>query len=400
MADLEISDAEKRDILDTLRLGWAMSELHGRYWQQAFVPGSARRSTEKLPPGFGLKLAEERPETEKAIRVQKVVQHLAGPLQPGLPGSSGSATAGDDAGISPGDLHTLWTECRAILESPTEGDKRDAWNRAEPLLRAWDCWIQDKLDREAPNRLAAYQLGRGLGDVWWGRVPEGEGLEQDDQAARRFNWRLLEKKRRDPLCHRLSRLQAYFGLSVARAMQVSIDRWGAWADDPDWRKSDASQELWEQVQLWRDFLLGDNTAESLLSRQTVVQKARKVRYFFRVFAIELITYLVSLVLVGVALFLLSLTSSGPWADMFSGVVAAFGLFGITVAGLSAKAKNTANNLVDRLRLTVTQELLAEQMTVEPPPRSPAPIAGRPRLRARPVLRFRRSQQTTSQGHRA
>ena len=65
--------------------------------------------------------------------------------------------------------------------------------------------------------------------------------------------------------------------------------------------------------------------------------------------------------------LVLLIAYAPNQPVLKTVVAALGFLGVTSAGLQARLKTTTQSMIARLSVDLSTELVAEQITVTPPP---------------------------------
>ena len=156
MPDL-VADVEQ--VRTAFRLGWAVSELRGRYRPERFIepvpfpPGHQRftRPVHELP------LSIERSPDEKRIEILKVLQGLAASLE--LSEYDGVARA-------------LGEVTESAPELGKEGaDVAAGWPDFANDLYSLDAQLQDALAVRG-SQAAAYQLGRGLADTYWALHPD------------------------------------------------------------------------------------------------------------------------------------------------------------------------------------------------------------------------------------
>jgi hypothetical protein len=372
MAVNPISDTSA--VLDAIRLGWSMAEVRARYWiaiGDPFTPppSAAPTAANFLPLGRG-----ERTGHELAIQAQAVVCGLAAELDLDLDGSELSWQA-DATGKASDQL------ARLVREVQTNRDA--AWPRFSEFLYAWDARIQDRLAAGSFTESAGYLLGRGLGEICWGPTmvnPIGKQMVAT-------NWsRFIGEPRRGNILSYLDRLTGYFHPLTVPAIRCSLQAWAEVDDDADWRAQPrVADQLNVQAVLWRDLLLGQRDPESLLTTTWNLGKARSGWRVFRVFWPQVLTAAIGIVLLSGAAWILAdpktATSHGLGA-----VLAVLGFSGITGASLHARAKNTAQQLLAKVRLTYEVDLIAEAATLRP-----AKVVARRHgihRRAPPVLRRR------------
>lgn len=343
------------DVLDAVQLGWSMAELRARYWM---AHGSKPRSTpgtqsdDGSPENF-LPLGSERSPAELAIQTQAVVSGLAAALQLDLDLVRFSYQA--DA------MGTASQQLGRLTRQLDLGDP-DAWSHFSEFLYAWDARIQDTLAAGSFSESAAYLLGRGLGEICWGPAlasPAGDTERSTDWDA------FLGAERRGDLLRYLDRLSSYVHPLTVPAIRYSLMAWGEVADDADWRsQSEMVAQLNVQASLWRDILLGQRDPESLIANTWNLSKARSGWRVLRVFWPQVIVASVGIVMLSGAAWILA-DPKGAVSHGLGAGLAVLGFFGITGASLHARAKNTAQQLLTKVRLTYEIDLVAEATTLRP-----------------------------------
>ena len=340
---------DARDVQATLRLGWAIAELRGRY--QPLIGGTPRvPAIAIVRPDHALPLSEERSPLEQAIQVESVVRALTTQLNLDFPCRDLSYDFDCTTEKTSEELTAL---CKGF------GTDLQGWEKLSALLWAWDAKIQDTLAQGSLSQASAYQLGRGLAEAFWALDPSVTG--EDDARS----WTvLLGLSRRTALGHRLDRLSRYFDPRVAPAIRASVDAWGDVASDQAWRQqSNSVPSLFEQIRVWRDLMLGETNPDSLQSTATILARTRSIGPILKAFVVELSILALGFAVAGVAVALLSSTSNNN--HVWGSLLAVLGLFGITTAGLIARAKAMAQDLLTKLQATLSAELLALQITVCP-----------------------------------
>lgn len=371
MAINPISDSSA--VLDAIRLGWAMAEVRARYWIALGVPFTRSDPPSDATSANFLPLGRERTGHELAIQTQSVVCGLAGELGLDLDSSELSWQA-DAQGKASDQLSRLIRE--------VETSSRAAWPQFSEFLYAWDARIQDRLAAGSFVESAGYLLGRGLGEICWGPTMANPVGAQGSQTWSIF----LGEDRRANVLRYLDRLSSYFHPLTVPAIRCSLTAWAEVADDAEWRtQSRVADQLNVQALLWRDLLLGQRDPESLLTSTWNLGKARSGWRVFRVFWPQVLTAAIGIVLLSGAAWILADPKSAARHGL-GAVLAVLGFFGITGAGLHARAKNTAQQLLAKVRLTYELDLIADAATLRP-----AKVVARRHgihRRAPPVLRRR------------
>jgi hypothetical protein len=350
MAINPISDTSA--VLDAIRLGWAMAEVRARYW---IALGAPFTSAPSLPPTAAnfLPLGRERTGHELAIQAQSVVIGLADELQLDLDCAELS-WQGDAAGKASDQL------ARLIREVETTRDA--AWPRFSEFLYAWDARIQDRLAAGSFTESSGYLLGRGLGEICWGPIMVNPIGEQEAVTS----WStFIGEPRRGNILSYLDRLTGYFHPLTVPAIRCSLEAWAVVDADADWRAQPrVADQLNVQALLWRDLLLGQRDPESLLTTTWNLGKARSGWRVFRVFWPQVLTAAIGIVLLSGAAWILADPKSATRHGL-GAVLAVLGFFGITGASLHARAKNTAQQLLAKVRLTYELDLIADAATLRP-----------------------------------
>ena len=145
------------EVTNALRFGWYVAEVRGRNRPQGPQPAGdllPERGVHDLP------LRVERSAAELRIEAQAVLGQLAGAL-------------GVDAGK---DQHSLTgvidqqghARARAL---PEDSAASAAWKAFADSLFKLAAHAQDTLTARSESQAAAYQLGRGLAEVYWALAP-------------------------------------------------------------------------------------------------------------------------------------------------------------------------------------------------------------------------------------
>jgi hypothetical protein len=342
-------------VLDAIQLGWSMAELRARYWMahRGMSPAASGAAPADSSPENFLPLGRERSPAELAIQTQSVVCGLAAALQLDLDLVRLSYQA-DASGTASQQLARLTREL--------DRDEADAWPRFSEFLYAWDARIQDTLAAGSFTESAGYLLGRGLGEICWGPAlaspPGGTDLAADWKA-------FLGSERREDLLRYLDRLSTYFHPLTVPAIRCSLTAWGEVADDADWRSQrDIVAQLNSQASLWRDFILGQRDPESVIANTWNLGKARGGWRVLRVFWPQVVAASIGILMLSGAAWILA-DPKGAVSHGLGAGLAVLGFFGITGASLHARARNTAQQLLTKVRLTYEIDLVAEATTLRP-----------------------------------
>lgn len=323
-------------VISAFRLGWALTELRGRYDPDFDHVADPLR---QLParPQHALPLGNEREAGELKVELDRVLVGIAEQL--------GVARFGRRESM-PGRLREYEEH---LDRDPTD---RAAWTALAGVFYSWDAKIQDALSLR-PSEAAAYQLGRGLADVYWDLDPSAADGE----------WRswefLLGDARRTTIKRLLARLSPYMESLTDAAVRLSLDAWGEVAADEKWRSvPDCRSDLYDQARLWRELIRGERDPESLIApNESRWQLGRTLRAFVAFWPQLLFGVLGIAVLLAGALVISNKTL---------GVVAtAAGGLGVTSATLYARAKSSAQRLFSRARAGVYEDLIGDAATRRP-----------------------------------
>lgn len=386
---------ETTQIATALRLGWYFTELRGRHDEAVF--------RQPRPPVVeaedSLCLGDERSREEQAAEVAAVVGAAAGALgaDPDL------ATFGPVDGPPSGTTasKSLAEISERLRKSADEPSREKAWHDLEELLVLWDEAIQRSLAVASPRVSAAYRLGRALSDVRWSLHP-GE-LDADPHG-----WRFLIGPWRSAMLARLiDRLSPYFNDRLTpMALKRSVAGWAAvvLADDLV-SAHDAPRRLAHQSEIWHDLLLSERSGSDLIDHnvESLVRKPSVLLLAIRPFRLEIALLALSFLgFIAASWLVFTNTPAAPGGTTMgsapaaqsvvqiaqnvggrgavSAVIAIMSLFGITLAGLSARAKARLQDLVQGIREGIDTVLVADAATLLPATSWPLPREGNLYLR--------------------
>lgn len=337
-------------IADALRLGWHLAELRGR-WRIARAP---------MPTPFvdlAPHVAGERTGPEIAIQVEAVARQAAKDLgvdpfrrrlsyQPAL--SRGTATA------------RLEFLCRRIALATSDEARQGAWQRLTEFMWVWDLRIVDTLTANSVAEASAYQLARSFSEILWSN-------STDYNAPNDIVTRLptLTDDRKTYLIRYLERLGQQLDPLTTEALKSSLTAWMAVATD-DLAVNDPETMKWlrQQGDIWHDLVLQERTGGQLL--QNSPKDVKRYRYsvlpVLRQFWPQVAMLGSGFLVVTAAAYVSTLTSSWRFVSIPLG---ALGIAGFTSAGVTARLKNAANDLLNNLRLALSAELIAEVATKRP-----------------------------------
>ena len=385
---------ETTQIATALRLGWYFTELRGRHDEAVFrTPRPPVVEAEDA-----LCLGDERSREEQAAEVAAVVSAAAGTL----------GADPDIATFGPVDSPPSGTTAsKALIEiserlrkSPDDGERDKAWHDLEDLLVEWDQTIQRSLAVASPRVAAAYRLGRALSDVRWSLHPAKVDADPN-------GWRFLIGPWRSAMLARLiDRLTPYFNDRLTPvALKRSVAGWAAVVFADDLVGAPAARRLVQQSQIWHDLLLNERSGSDLIDHnvESLVRKPNVLLLAMKPFRLEIAVLALSFLgLIGASWLLFTNTPAAPSGmpmgsapaaqsivqfaqnvggrSALSAVVAIMSLFGITLAGISARAKARLQDLVQGIRDSIDTVLVAEAAALLPATSWPLPPNGNLYLR--------------------
>jgi hypothetical protein len=361
-----------------LNLGWSMAELRGRLrYGHVEPPGTVdyqfpREKFHALPIGGEHSLIEQQISTRVAV----------GQLAQGF-GLDGAVPSRKESTASQA-MKALAIELEDALAAaekrgqhiarpdthPAGSEVAKAWEAAAEAIYYWDAQIQDGLSVSA-ELLAAYQLGRGLSDSFWALNPEAPAplakptLASTESPPDPASWEfLLGPRRQLMLGAYLTLLEGAFAPLSGPAVQGPLTRWCALvaADQVRRRSEDAQVALRGQLQNWRDVLLGSRDPTSFASGFGIRLALRQALRVVQTLPLETILGVVGIALLAVAGYFLGSGTSKTGTAIVASVV---GFFGVTGAGLLARAKAQAAVLGMHLREAFYRDIVEAQAAVLP-----------------------------------
>lgn len=168
-----------------------------------------------------------------------------------------------------GSYHPRWA-----LVDPDDEAKRavsTGWESLANLLWKFDAHIQDELTAQSVTEAGAYQLGRGLAEVYWALDPR----KVDGSTG----WEcLLGNDRCNELSRLVGRLETYLPEYTASAVAGSIEVWRKVAPNPAWRGTigQASKELYLQIRRWYELVIVGQDPTTLVKPGQVMRNFRTI----------------------------------------------------------------------------------------------------------------------------
>lgn len=333
------------DVLSALRLGWYVAEVRGRN-----RPGGPVPPAESLPnrAGHVLPLRIERTPEELRIEAQAVVRKLAADLEIGTVTVSGQKRNLADS---------IDQQAMALAGAKPQAAP-DAWRALALSIYQFDAHTQDVLAAKSGTQSAAYQLGRGLAEVYWALDPSA-GCEPPAPDCWAF---LLGSQRCGELTRLAGRLSGYFNPYCCPALAGTLRLWLSVAGDPQWRDG-AQDHLYRQTRRWYELLILGQDPSTLIKPYTVFRDWQTSLRTVQALWVQFVIAAVSLVLVIALITLIINGSSNAFLKALFGVL---GVVGLSAATVQAGLKNAAQSLITRLRQDAYTDLVAAAIAVAPP----------------------------------
>ena len=288
-----------------------------------------------MPP-----LGEERSSTELRIQVINTIQQLAADVSLECKGALTAKEALQPPSPLPTAVDQVIRLANAVPDDPTSPEWRQPWNAFAESFYRWDAQIQDLLASAPFGESSAYQLGRDLGETSWSLDPSAE-------QGSSMSWgSLLEPKRCIALTSLVVRLTPVAATAnVSQCIKGALARWSERATSDGFVGDVQSTiALRRQVALWRDLLLSGAEPQPLVP---TIPALRRISVFFpaiRSMWLQALVGLLSSALLGYAAYLM--TTAHP-SGVFTTIITALGIFGLTGATVSSKASTAANNQIGR-----------------------------------------------------
>jgi hypothetical protein len=356
-----MSNGNAELVRSAFRLGWGVSELRGRCRPELFneptpkpvrTDGWRREEYRQIPLGAERSPDEVRIETIRAVR-----------------GLAGAVGVKSDSGVA----HSLTRVTGFVYElthkQPGESDaQRDArvrtsWDDDDGIqieLYKLDAQIQDALAVQG-SQAAAYQLGRGLADTYW-------GLDRTAPEEQMGSWNnVLGVQRRKTLERQAARLSPEIGPLVLAAVGGPLEQWCELAAAPARRQPPADAErtaeqaadevladLYLQGLMWRDLIRGERQPGDL-DQPDARDVWRDLSLYSTVFKTLRLPIILGLLAAGLLITGAALLAGNGASKSLSTVLSIVGGLGITSAGLYARAKSDLTSVFRTVRERVDLE---------------------------------------------
>jgi hypothetical protein len=359
-----------------LNLGWSMAELRGRIrYGHVEPPGTVdyqfpREEFHALPIGGEHSLVEQQIATRVAVGLlaDRFAVNAPLPKRNEPPADTIKALAMDleqkleaaEKGHAPmrPDTH------------PAGSEVAQAWEAAAEAIYYWDEQIQDGLGVSA-ELLAAYQLGRGLAEAFWALNPDAPEPQTKPTLASTASppdpgsWEfLLGPRRQQMLGAYLGLLEGAFAPLTGSAVRGPLTNWCALVAAGQVRNGSetALLALRGQLRNWRDVLLGARDPISFAKGFGLRLALRQALRVAQTLPLETFLLLGGIALMAAAGYALGSDTTRTGTAVAASVL---GFFGVTGAGLLARAKAQAAVLSVHLREAFYRDLVEAQATVLP-----------------------------------
>lgn len=361
-------------VRQALNLGWSVAELRGRLrYGHVEPPGTVDyqfpREVHALPIGGEHSLVEQQIATRVAVGLLVQPFNLDQPL-PKRKEPAASETIKVLAMDLEAKLAAAERSGHAVARPdtyPADSEVAKAWEAIADAIYYWDEQIKDGLGVSA-ELLSAYQLGRGLSEAFWALNPDAPAPATKPTLQSPPNpgsWEFLLGPRRQLMLGSYVKLLegALTPLSVP-AVQGPLTRWCTLVADGQVRSrsEDALEALRRQLQNWRDVLLGSRDPTSFAKHFGFKLALRQALRVMQTLPLETALAGAGIALLAVAGYFLGSDTSNKGLAVFASVL---GFFGVTGAGLLAKAKAQAAVLSGHLREAFYRDIVAAQATVLP-----------------------------------
>lgn len=366
---------ELEQLRGALNLGWSMAELRGRIrYGHVEPPGTVdyqfpREEFHALPIGGEHSLIEQQIATRVAVGLLAERFSLNEPLP-------------QRNEAPPDTIKVLAMDLEQKLEAaeknsapvrpdayPPGSEVARAWQAASEAIYYWDEQIQDGLGVSA-ELLAAYQLGRGLAEAFWALDPDAPEpdtkptMASTDSPPHPGSWEfLLGPRRQQMLGAYLATLEGAFAPLTGSAVRGPLTRWCALVSEKQVRsRAEALVALRGQVHNWRDVLLGSRDPISFAKGFGLKLAFRQAVRVAQTLPLETFLLLGGIALMAAAGYALGSDTTRTGTAVAASVL---GFFGVTGAGLLARAKAQAAVLSVHLREAFYRDLVESQATVLP-----------------------------------
>jgi hypothetical protein len=253
---------------------------------------------------------------------------------------------------------TVGIEAVRLRQHAIGTDAARLWASLAELIWEFDAHAQDALSAGSETQAIAYQLGRGLAEIYWALDPEAA------DGTRSWGF-LLGPERCSELGRLIGRLSAYLDEYTGPAIVGSLEVWKDVVRTPAWLgdRRDTAKALYKQIRRWFELLVLRQDPTTLVPSALVTKDYRALRRALRPFLPQIIGVGIGVGFLIALLILVSLGDGPPWLKTVSGIV---GVGGISIAGLTAALKNSAQAMLTRWRQDSYTDLVATAVLTAPP----------------------------------
>jgi hypothetical protein len=333
-------------VVNALRLGWYMAEVRGRT-----RPAGPQPPGDQLPSrqNHVLPLRIERTATELRIEAQTILHKLSGDL------SVDTVTVNNQ---QQSQTAVIDQQARALAAAAPQDTAADmAWKALATSIYELDARAQDTLTAQSDMQAAAYQLGRGLAEVYWALDPDAACAPLTPGC-----WAfLLGEHRCEELTRLAGRLSGYFNPYCPPAIAGTLRLWQSVASDQEWRK-DAQDHLYRQLRRWYELLILGQDPSTLIQPYALLKDWQASFHALRALWIQLVTAAISLALV---IGLITLIANGSANAFLKALLGVLGIVGLSAATIQASLKTTAQGLLSRFRQDAYTDLVAVAIAEAP-----------------------------------
>jgi hypothetical protein len=376
VAQARPTTVELEQLRSALNLGWSIAELRGRLrYGHVEPPGTVdyqfpREEFHALPIGGEHSLVEQQIATRVAVGLLADRFALNQPLpqrNEAPPDTIKALAMGLEQKLEAAEKNSAPVRPDTF---PAGSEVAKAWEAASEAIYYWDEQIQDGLGISA-ELLAAYQLGRGLAEAFWALDPDAlepdtkPTLESTDSPPHPGSWEfLLGPRRQQMLAAYLAMLEGAFAPLTGSAVRGPLTRWCALVADRQVRNrvEPSVVALRGQLQNWRDVLLGSRDPISFAKGFGPKLAFRQALRVAQTLPLETFLLLGGIALMAAAGYALGSDTTRTGTAVAASVL---GFFGVTGAGLLARAKAQAAVLGVHLRDAFYRDIVEAQATVLP-----------------------------------
>jgi hypothetical protein len=349
--------APDNDLLNLIRLGWAVAEVRGLVDRVVLSPDDERKATPTSGPDKQEKRGPLATDNVQSAADQlgwasKNLNSVAGRIRV----KSAEIHKGNELPELPEEIEGVSSQLKAAIKY--KGEVPEWRHNFVDKLIPWDEQVRDKLSSWGRRERSAYLFGRELAETYWCLDYEAEKDAPDSWSV------LFHKDRVTRLKTELGQLGAAVDARRAGCLRASLDQWQAFVAHGDHHgKKDAAECLDRQAQMWQSLLEADTDLDGLRAPKTFFHGVGAGLSVVRVMWAQLIVLTGFTVLLAYGAWLLTQKQHDGF---LSAIVAAVGAIGVTGSALTTKAKAEAVHLITNINAAVDSDLDAVATTIVPP----------------------------------